>query len=219
MYMRVLSNDPSQRELVYKDIRLHPLKIEFTEWLPLKYWLSYYKFILSYDQEQAFQFLQSLSAEHLSAHSDLRAVWFRKVAYRCPLKRLADLGVHLSRTRDQSGTDQGQLEPLQMAYSVADPNVQSMVRRVDLSLITELRALCSQPMTSVTRSNLDIMKSRLSRGSSVRHDPSNSSGNDTFGQQKSPDDSGVSQRELLAKSILEKAFKNRVMLDSFNGRR
>ena len=214
VYRRVLTTDPAQRNLIYRDLSAHPIKLPVTEWLPLRYWLSYYKFILSHDQEHALQFLQSLSAYHLSSHSDLRAIWFRNIAYRCPLKRLADLETYLSRSRDQSniGVDKSKSQSARVIDSLEHTNLKSAIRRIDISLITKLRALCNQPVSSLSRERLNKMWPRLTLDSGAA--------NGTTETPDSPDlptpsyVDGISQRESLGRSVLEKAFKNRAVLDS-----
>ena len=197
-YMRTLSMDVKQRSIVFKDIVLKPLSLPVTDWLPTRYWLSYYKFLLTQDRQRALKFLLQLQSKHLSIHSDIRAVWLRRVIHLCPTTTLIKLSNQLRQKIKSTSA------------SLLTLSTQDAIDFVDLSLIEQVNIICRSPQkVSSQRGHRLELRDYLTliRGFQV------DAGLDSAFIKRED----VLQRKTIAESILKKTFKNRPITTSRTG--
>jgi hypothetical protein len=197
-YMRVLSLDVRQRSVVFKDVALQPLSLPITDWLPTRYWLSYYKFLSTQDRQRALGFLLQLQSKHLSMHSDIRAVWLRQALHLCPTTKLTKLSKQLRQKIEDASKRGLDLVP----SSLLSLPTEVAIDFVDLSLIERVNLICRSPRNIFSQREQRLeLRDRMTLIRGIQVDARLDSAFIKRGD--------VLQRKSIADSILKKSFKNR----------
>ena len=190
--------DVKQRSIVFKDIVLKPLSLPVTDWLPTRYWLSYYKFLLTQDRQRALKFLLQLQSKHLSIHSDIRAVWLRRVIHLCPTTTLIKLSNQLRQKIKSTSA------------SLLTLSTQDAIDFVDLSLIEQVNIICRSPQKVSSQRGYRLeLRDYLTLIRGFQVDATLDSAFIKRGD--------ILQRKSIADSILKKTFKNRPITTSRTG--